>query len=298
MTDVATYSFGCTACGKCCTSSPLLTVPELFRHQDRFIGCLGIRWLGQAVDGAFAGGLFPFTTALDHDGSGRCPQLDPTGLCRLHDAGKPLACRVVPFDALLPDAAQARVLDERIRDTERWAVGCLVRGHPAAPESPTPVFTHLRVVDPGARDALAEHRRALSDERRFWGDALAGSLETEVRRHSDAAQALASGGVVTLSLAPVLLTVASASAAARRRCLDYVDAQLALSARVLAGGTVAPDVDAELAALVRTHGALRRALRDPSARLDRRLRHDAAALEAWLGVAPVTLTPAATARGR
>jgi hypothetical protein len=38
-----TWSFHCSACGKCCNSPPPMSVPELFYHQRRFIGCLTVR---------------------------------------------------------------------------------------------------------------------------------------------------------------------------------------------------------------------------------------------------------------
>lgn len=39
----AVVSFHCSACGRCCNSPPQLTRAELFRHQDRFVGAIGLR---------------------------------------------------------------------------------------------------------------------------------------------------------------------------------------------------------------------------------------------------------------
>jgi len=285
----AAYSFGCTACGQCCTSAPLLSVPELFRHQHRFLGALGVRRLARPVEGISSGPYFTFTHGLDHAGPGRCPALEPSGLCRLHQEGKPVACRVVPFDALLPDFAQGRVLDERLRDTALWSVGCLFRGHLEAdlPPAHAVVVKHLRVVDGGVRDALALHRRVLSDEYRFWGKAVFAVLEAELLRHAPAARTLAEGGVVTLPLVPVILTLAAWSPAARQRCLEYIEAQVALSGDLprRASEKACP----ELHAVARTAVAVERALRGGQLSPLRRSPEETAALEAWLGVAPQSL---------
>jgi Fe-S-cluster containining protein len=37
------WSFRCSACGKCCNSAPEMSLPELLHHQHRFVGSLAIR---------------------------------------------------------------------------------------------------------------------------------------------------------------------------------------------------------------------------------------------------------------
>ena len=65
------WFFGCSACGKCCNSAPRLLVPELFHHQARFVGCLGLQRRGFRVDffvHAFAFGSENACQALLADG--------------------------------------------------------------------------------------------------------------------------------------------------------------------------------------------------------------------------------------
>jgi hypothetical protein len=45
------WSFRCSACGKCCNSPPEMSVPELFHHQHRFVGCLAVRRLPRVSPG-------------------------------------------------------------------------------------------------------------------------------------------------------------------------------------------------------------------------------------------------------
>jgi hypothetical protein len=78
--------------------------------------------------------------------------------------------------------------------------------------------------------------------------------------------------------------LASVSLATHRRCLDYIDAQLALSDAVLRQGRTPSDVTARVRAFARTNVALGRSLetrRPPSPPLPLL---ETAALEAWLGV--------------
>jgi hypothetical protein len=41
----------CSACGACCNSPPLLSLPELFHHQHVFLGVLGIRGIRRVAPG-------------------------------------------------------------------------------------------------------------------------------------------------------------------------------------------------------------------------------------------------------
>jgi Fe-S-cluster containining protein len=122
--------FLCNACGKCCNTPPAMSVPELFRHRDRFIGSLavgrvrrlaagsrigagGTGQTGDRVldeDGADAlaalrdsvfhrsedGWVTLITQAFDYASVGRCPALGSDNTCAVHGQDKPLMCRVKP----------------------------------------------------------------------------------------------------------------------------------------------------------------------------------------------------------
>jgi hypothetical protein len=195
----------------------------LFHHQRAFIGCLSVRWL------AAPGGELALTTrAFDTGLSERCPALDAERRCSLHDDKKPAVCRVVPFDEWLPDHLQHLVLAERAREARYIGSDCIVPG--ARPGLPV-VTRRLEVVDAGARRALAERRRDLADERRFWGRALAPLLRAELLARSE--PALPPSGFLTLSIAPVLLVLADTSSRSRERCMAYLAAQAPLCERTL-----------------------------------------------------------------
>lgn len=280
----AAYSFGCTACGKCCTSSPLLSLPELFRHQARFVGLLGVRRLGGHIDGISSGGLFAFTCALDHAGAGRCPALTAQGLCSLHGEGKPVACRVVPFDALLPDEYQASVLEERRRDAERWDARCLAGG---AKEAPLPdghavVYRRLRIVDPGIARDIEQHRRALRDDYRFWGEVVVAEIAKALDGRPKAAPTLDEGGIVTLPLAPVLLVLAATSDAVRRRCLEFVESQRALLDTLRSTPDASPAFISETRTLSAANDAVARMLAGTRAPSRSPPESERVALERWL----------------
>lgn len=239
------WAFRCNACGRCCNSAPRLTVPELFRHQARFIGALALRVrrpagntpADQAGHAALlarlshpleGGGRFAevLTLGLAPD-DGACPARLEDGRCACHDDGKPLACRVVPLDATLPEALQATLLARRASGGGEYL------GEPCIQPAPHPEFpllargSHLEAVAAGH---LAAHREALQAEKRYWASALAASLP-----HTLWAGLATSGETAILPPAPVLLTLAAHSPGCRQRCLAYADAQLSLL-RQPAGG--------------------------------------------------------------
>ncbi len=233
----ARWAFHCSACGRCCNSGPRLTLPELFAQQGRFIGALALRvrrpvgatpeahaasaaLLGQIAH-PLPGGVFGelFTLALT-PGQGACPALLADGRCACHGDGKPLACRVVPLDASLPDAQQGAVLARRATGgPEYLGIGCIA----SAPHATYPVLIAGQGVVADAAAVLAAHRTALHAEKRYWGDALAVSLPPSLW------QALAaSGEVAVLPPAPVLQAVAEHSPACRERCRGFASAQISL----------------------------------------------------------------------
>ncbi|HMJ15776.1 MAG TPA: hypothetical protein VK524_30375 [Polyangiaceae bacterium] len=126
------FSFHCSACGKCCNSPPQAALPELFQHQQRFIGCLTVRRMPAAqtrdTDALFRRVLHPVSSGREwiqlatqayDDQRERCPALADDGRCALHHDRKPAVCAVVPLEAWLPDSAQAGILRTRRQQAGR-----------------------------------------------------------------------------------------------------------------------------------------------------------------------------------
>ncbi|RQT40477.1 YkgJ family cysteine cluster protein [Burkholderia contaminans] len=258
---VDTWLLACNACGRCCNSAPTLSLRELFRHRHRFVGALtirrvpkrrtGERWRAGgreyaldaedvAASDALSARLFHRTggagsewialtlQGYDYPSLGRCAALADDGRCSVH-ADKPSICRAVPLDPMLPDRLQSRVLAAR-RDDAGWlGANCIVEaGAPhAAVESsfPIPLVTAGQVADRAALDA---HRDALVFERAVWRDAVFASLTDGGQDVRHALSRLAPGGYLTVSIVPVLLAVAQVSEYCRTRCIEFIDAQLAL----------------------------------------------------------------------
>jgi hypothetical protein len=228
-------------------------VLELFHHQDTFFGCLTIQrlrrppatevartsefdalaaalWHRLPQAGPDSDDVLLATRAFDLELSERCPALNAEQGCSLQDRGKPVVCRVVPLDALQPDSAQAHVLQSRSRDARSFGSDCIQPGvHPGW----ALVTRRLQVVAEDARATLAAHRRALAAERSLWGDAVFGLMSPELFASQAALERLPAAGFMTLPLAPVLMVLARRSAAARARCVAYLDAQATLAERLL-----------------------------------------------------------------
>ncbi|WNC93710.1 hypothetical protein RI103_23275 [Paraburkholderia sp. FT54] len=251
---VNAFSFACTACGKCCNSPPAMSLPELFGHRDRFIGCLAIgrvprRRLGERVRvgrhetvldetdiAAFdsiadtllyrAGDTFSIMTqGYDYPSLARCPALADDGRCAIHLSGKPVTCEVVPLDPLVPDKLQHLVLAGRNQSAAYLGADCIQEGQP--PDA-TLIIAAGEIKDANARDALARRRRSLEREREVWGRAVFESLRKDLFDSPAALARIPQGGFLTISIVPALLVVASTSARCRQLCLDYIDSQLAL----------------------------------------------------------------------
>jgi hypothetical protein len=254
------WSVRCAACGSCCNSAPVLSLPELFRHRDVFVGALGLRrmrrirtgdHLGrgraacQATDedeAAYgriaadclhplrgAGGddahLLVAAMAFDDPGLGRCPALGADARCTLHDRPKPIMCSAVPFDPLLPDGLQHLVLAERWAEADDLGARCIART--AEPERTT---VHGAVLDEQVRHVLAAGRRAWAMDKRIWGDGLVAQLRQSL---AESSQRVPSQGFLVIPLTPVLERVAAISPRCRERCLEYLDAQLVLGDRLV-----------------------------------------------------------------
>lgn len=319
-----TWSFHCSACGKCCNSPPQMSVLELFHHQRRFIGCLAIRRiprlragdpLGDGVPRGIAteadaraqalladallhqlsgragtGDVSLATQAFDAPGSGEpstCPALGPDMRCAIHHDRKPAACVVVPLDALLADRLQHVVLGERRVEASYLGADCIVPGvRPGA----APVTRRLSVVDPVASEALAQRRRDLLADKRMWGEAVFDMLRGELFDDVEALARIPERGSLVMSIAPVLMVLAAASARSRDRCLEYLDAQIELIERSIPRGAsrgpaAATEPRAQLGPFLRTSQALMGALRRAPARPASGRAKD---VEAWMGIGCAT----------
>jgi Fe-S-cluster containining protein len=306
-TSESSWSFSCTACGKCCDSAPRVSLPELFHHQTRFIGELSIRRvprevgphatearelgasfffpLGRATDQD----VFLFTSAFHYSSLGRCPALGQDGSCGVHGNRKPLVCEVVPLEATLPESLQARILSERARELAE--INCIQGPFASADVSPqTELVRHLRVVSGDSRSQLLEAQAELVRARRYWGEAVHRLLEPELLRDRATVERIPVQGALTLSLAPVLATVAEASPACHARVLDYVAAQQTLIGQTAQQALARKDSrdraeTGRLRAAGRAYDALALSLRQqgprptPSSDLGREA---ARAVEAWL----------------
>jgi Fe-S-cluster containining protein len=290
--------FHCSACGKCCNSAPEMSLPELLHHQHRFIGSLALRRIPRMRAGdrlgargvrateadrlahaeladavlhpvADGGYVLLATHAFSSDARDACPALGADMRCTIHDDRKPAACAVVPLDALVPDRLQHVVLAERSAEAAYLGADCLAGGaREASRPAPggtrphlLPVLRGSTVVDGDARDALARRRKDLAEEKARWGRAVFAMLSEELFASAEGLARVPVQGFLVMAIAPVLLVLASASAADRGRCLEYVDAQIALIDRQL--GVPSPrDARglAQLAAFARTHRALRAGL--------------------------------------
>ena len=256
---VSAFSFACTACGKCCNSPPAMTLAELFRHRDLFIGCLAIsrvprkrpgerlrvgqheHLLGEADIAAFtsiedtllyrAGDTVSITAqGYDYPSLARCPALQDDGRCAIHLRGKPVTCEVVPLDPLVPDALQHLVLAGRKQSAAYLGADCIQSGERA---DATLLVNNGRVIDADAQDALTRRRTGLGKEQEVWGRAVFQALRHDLFDSPAALARIPTGGFMTISIVPALLAVASASARCRQLCVEYLDSQLALIDRCI-----------------------------------------------------------------
>lgn len=250
-----TVAFKCTACGKCCNSAPLMSLPELFHHRNLFVGCLGIRQIPRRRPGAVLavgdgqaslsaddarewaelasalyfriegihdpGHDFAITAqALDYPSRTHCPALDADKRCALHGDRKPAMCSVVPFDAEYPDRLQHAVMMGR-----NLGEACIAPGPLADYET---VIEHRAVVSAEYAEALGRRRADLLDDKRYWGEAVFALLKSDLFASPSARAMIPADGYMTLSIAPALLVLAGISERCRQRCLEYIDSQRAL----------------------------------------------------------------------
>jgi hypothetical protein len=271
--------FGCSRCGACCNSNPQMSLPELFRHQALFIGCLGIRRTPHA-----SGGVAIASQAYDDPLAQTCSALGEDKLCSLQTKGKPLACRSVPLEAALPDALQLSVLQERARDARFMGAECIqprTELDPTVPGHLPVIVEGPRVVDPEARRALELRRAALRQDRAYWGDRVFQMLGRELFEHPARGLRLPEQGSLCMSLAPALSVISSLSNALTRRVLEYLNAQIELVALTVGAPVKEPtQAQRELAGMLRANVSLRAKLQ--SARPLPQPEPRAPAVEAWL----------------
>lgn len=198
--------FACSACGRCCNSPPLLSLAELLRFENVFVGTLS---LSRTAPLALQGHEAP---------SQACPALRSDGLCSLHERGKPAMCASVPLDPRQPDAAQAIVLRRRLPGgPEDFGAQCLSDG-PALP----PLLAAGEIVDAGYRQALRAARTSHAEEDPLWRAPLQSRLAPLLG-------AAPAGGFLSLPLTPLLEWLSEAGAPEHARRL--AQAQRGLLAR-------------------------------------------------------------------
>jgi len=246
-----TFSFRCTACGKCCNSAPLLSLPELFHHESLFVGCLAIRRvkrykpgenliagqshypLSQTDAGELAAladsihfnvntgyDLSIQTHALDYESLHRCPALGEDNRCLIHSNRKPSVCSMVPFEALFPDRLQHVVLASR-----DLGENCIVSGYK---EDSDVIIEERRITSEEYRRATEQRRIDLMAEKQYWGEAVFDLLRPALLADSQQLEKIPYDGFFSLSIIPLLTVMVNVSDNCQRRILQYVDSQIAL----------------------------------------------------------------------
>jgi hypothetical protein len=300
------------ACGTCCNSPPLLSLPELFHHQHVFLGVLGIRGIRRIAPGDAMGtgsdvhrasaedcaGLDQITPACLHRlragpletpdfflalqgfDDGPCPALGQDGRCTVHADRKPAGCAAVPLDPLLPDRLQHLVLAERWAESDDLGSRCIRR-------AVVGLTVHgPDVVDEEARRALAARREDLAAEKRHWGEAVFRQLAAAWMADPAGLARISGQAFLVIPLVPVLSVVAGASARCRERCLEFLDAQIVLAETSLARDrTRPPETAARLRGILRADLALRASLL-AQPQVDGQGHDDGneGEIEAWLGL--------------
>lgn len=248
------WAVSCSGCGSCCNSAPILSLPEVLRHQGLFIGALGVRRVrrlragdsigyGSAASVASAADqsafervaadcLHPLTDeddllltpmGLEDPGVERCPALGTDARCAIHGVDKPSMCKAVPLDPLVPDRLQHLVLTERWGESDDLGGRCIART-----SDPRRVAVQTgRVLDLEARRFLASARRGLAADKRFWGAALYAQIVEQVGGNGGVGRVPGQDFLV-IPLTPVLHWLARVSKRCHERCLEYLDAQIVL----------------------------------------------------------------------
>jgi Fe-S-cluster containining protein len=234
-----------------------MSLPELFYHENLFVGCLAIRRLTRHKTGdtlktantahtlsaedadnlaAMAQaqlftlgtegnrGNYDFsimTQAMDYESLRKCPALGSDHHCAIHHNRKPTVCSMVPFDALYPDSLQNIVLMSR-----QFEENCIVAGQR---DDYQIVVKNRQVISEQYHNAIKQRRDDLHWEKQYWGNAVFTALRTALFTNpAEIAKIPINNGLVLLSIIPVLQVLADVSDHCRTRCLQYVDRQIAL----------------------------------------------------------------------
>ena len=305
--------FGCSRCGACCNSTPQMSLPELFRHQTRFVGCLSTRRLAEppaGIDARALADLHAFFSRYAQRSTSRgagyyvlltaqaygdplaaaCPALSADKLCTLQDNGKPLACRVVPLEATQPDLFQLSILQGRAREAEYMGADCIqlrsgpepvvetARNGSTVPRQLPVLVEGPRILEPEARRALELRRASLFRDRLHWGDRVFELLRHDLFEHPER---VPEQGYLCLPLAPALSVISAFSNALTRRVVEYLTAQIELIALTLGAPVKEPtQAHRELAGMLRVNLNLRTKLQ--SARPLPEPQPNATEVEAWL----------------
>jgi hypothetical protein len=91
-----------------------------------------------------------------------------------------------------------------------------------------PLTRRTVLVDPLASEVLETHRHELAADKYFWGNAVFTELRRDVLDQPGGLARIPASGALNLPLAPVITRLANVSNACRKRCVEYLDAQLAL----------------------------------------------------------------------
>lgn len=234
-----------------------MSLPELFYHENLFVGCLSLRRImrhkvndvigmgelrfqvsiddAQLMADMADSQLFNFarseksadyyfsimTQAMDYESLNSCPALGADHSCAIHHNRKPAVCSMVPFDSLYPESLQNIVLLSR-----QYGENCIVTGQL---DDYAVVVKNRQVVDEQYRDILKQRRDDLGLEKRYWGNAVFSALQHEFFSNpSEIAKIPIDNGLLLLSIIPVLMIIANVSDKCRARCLQYVDSQINL----------------------------------------------------------------------
>ncbi|HTZ70592.1 MAG TPA: hypothetical protein VMB71_08080 [Acetobacteraceae bacterium] len=297
VSEAALFSFRCSACGKCCNSPPRMSLPEIFRFQRIFVGCLAVyRFTGAPTADTIALRdrlMFrvPHATGrvthvgllvqgYDYEGVS-CPALRDDGRCALHEDGKPSMCEAVPLDPLVADGSQPPTLAQRRLDAAYFAADCIVAG--TAPDFPV-LTDGAGIIDAAFAASLNRHRASLAEDKRQWGNGVFRILAPALFPDSASLQRIPENGFMSLPLVPALAIIAGASDRCRARCVEFIDAQSArveaiIRSAVTRGRVADRPMTRRLRGWSASYRDLRAALVAPaaSAREDRDM-------ERWLGV--------------
>ncbi|WP_347987775.1 hypothetical protein [Methylomonas sp. AM2-LC] len=234
-----------------------MTVPELFHHENLFVGSLAVRRIRRHKVGETLGAanlqhsisieegaqlarlaerqlyqlsldhnqpdydLSIMTQAMDYESINKCPALTSDYHCSIQNDRKPIVCSMVPFDSLYPDSLQNIVLMNR-----GYRENCISNQQR---DDLNIVINNRKLVDWQYQAALKQRRDDLAMEKQLWGAGVFAQLQNEFFYHPAITNKIPiDNGILCLSIIPVLTIVAGISENCRLRCLQYIDSQLKL----------------------------------------------------------------------